>query len=130
MVGWTGESRWIKYAGYIGLFLAVWFLINLAGKMVSSFVRNSVLGSWDRVGGGLIGLVKGALIVSSFVVLLDAYLPSIAPPKDENSQVMPYVRQIGAYVRKAATWDLKGKVEEIKEAVGAGEGSSGEAGRK
>ena len=127
MVGWTGESRWIKYTGYIGLFFAVWFLISLAGKMVSSFVRNSILGSWDRVGGGFIGLVKGAFIVSAAVVMLDAYLPSIAPPKGENSRVMPYVRQIGTYLRKAATWDLKGKVGEIKKTMGGGEASSGGA---
>ncbi len=128
--GWMGESRWISYAGYIGLFIAVWFLIGLAGKMVSSFVQKSVRGAWDRIGGGLIGLVKGTLIVSSVVVLLDLYIPSIAPPSDEDSRVMPYVRQVGTYVRKAATWDLKGKVEEIKKAVGAGEGSSGGESRK
>ena len=130
MVGWTGESRWFAFAGYIGLFFAVWFLIGIAGKMVSSFVRNSIFGSWDRIGGGFIGLVKGTLIVSAAVVLLDAYLPSVAPPKGENSQVMPYVRQIGTYVRKAATWDLKEKVEEIKKSMGEGEKSSGGAERK
>lgn len=128
--GWTGESRWFSYAGYVGLFIAVWFLIGLAGKLISSLVQNSALGGWDRVGGGLIGLVKGGLIVSSVVVLLDLYIPAIPLPSNEESRVMPYVRQVGTYVREAATWDIKGKVEEIKNAVGAGEGSSEKNSRK
>lgn len=116
--GWTGELRWISYAGHIGLFLAVWISVNLVGKLVSSLAQNSALGPWNRMGGGAIGVVKGAIIISSVVVLLDIYAPpSFAPPKDENSLLMPYVREIGAVIKNAAAWDVQSKMEDLNKAV-------------
>ncbi len=126
--GWTGESRWVEYTAYVVLFAVVWFVISLAGRAISNFVRSSVLGSWDRVGGGLLGIVKGVFVISAAVVVLDVFAPSLAPPEGGNARVMPFIREIGAYIREAATWDVEGGVEKIKKTVGAGTGGENSGG--
>lgn len=117
--GWTGESGWLPFVGYAGLFIAVWLAINLFGKLVSTLAHKTSLGTWDRLSGGVIGIAKGAFIVSSVIVFLDVYAPSIAPPEDEDERVMPYMRQMGGFIRQTAIWDVEGHIEKIKEAVGA-----------
>ena len=111
---WAGESDWFAYTGHIVLFIGVWFAIRMLGHLASNLTKGSVFGPWDRFGGGLIGVAKGVLIISTVVVSMDEFAPAFAPSANADARVMPYIRQVGGYIREAATWE---RVEKIKEAM-------------
>jgi uncharacterized membrane protein required for colicin V production len=116
VVSWAGDTKWLAYAGYISLFIGVWFAVRMLGRLASNLAKHSLLGPWDRFGGGVIGVVKGVFIIATVVVSMDEFAPTIAPTAHEDERVMPYIRDVGGYIRNAATWE---RMEKIKEAVEA-----------
>jgi len=56
-------------AGFIGIFLGVWFVSAILRITVSQFVKAVGLGPLDRVIGAVFGFARGGLIVIALVVV-------------------------------------------------------------
>ncbi len=68
------QSPWLTVVAYLLVFLVVWGAIILLARRVRWLVRAMLLGSLDRLGGAVIGLLQAIVVVG---VLL--YLGSHAP---------------------------------------------------
>jgi membrane protein required for colicin V production len=63
-------SNNIKFIAYITTFLLAVVLVYLLGQFLSGLAKTAGLGLVNRLGGALLGIVKGLIIVSTFLLLL------------------------------------------------------------
>lgn len=69
----------------IALFVGIIFLFHFLGLLLQKVAHITILGSLDRIGGGLMGLLKGTLLVSLLLVII-LNLPFPGSYKDELKQ--------------------------------------------
>ena len=89
-----------EFVGFVLVFLVFLFGIRLIGMAVQKAIRSAdVLSALDRVLGGAIGLIKGALVVIIVMVPLELFPDTyrsvtkdsiIAPPLEELSTAMNF----------------------------------------
>jgi membrane protein required for colicin V production len=65
------HSRYIHIFTFIGIFVLVIILVNLFGRFLSKMVNATPLGFLNRLAGIFFGLLKGALILSVFLVIFN-----------------------------------------------------------
>ena len=84
--------------GFAVMFLAAFGAITLAGWLLSKLIKASPLDLADKLGGMVIGLLKGAVVISILLLLL-TFLPL---PKDVNQKLdrSGMIRSM----RKVAPW--------------------------
>ena len=100
---WLGkDSPWLGPGTQVAVFLAVWIGVNAAGRVLCFVARSGSLGPADRAGGGLLGTAKAVLLAAAALALLEAYAPDRLPGRDGGTRVLPYVLDVGAYLRRAA----------------------------
>jgi len=63
-------SNNIKFIAYITTFLLVVVLVYLLGQFLSGIAKTAGLGLVNRLGGAALGIVKGLIIVSAFLLFL------------------------------------------------------------
>lgn len=56
-------------AGFVGIFLGVWFVSAIVRLTLSQFIRAVGLGPLDRLMGALFGLARGLIIVLALVIV-------------------------------------------------------------
>ncbi len=96
---------------YAVLFLLSWFLIALAGAWIARGLHSGGLGGPDRLIGGALGLVKGALAV----LLLVWGITLLVPPDHallQRSRLVPYVQQAIRLMVEAAPTGFREKWQE------------------
>ncbi len=59
-----------RAVGFTVIFLASILLVHLIGWAVGRFLANSKLGFLNRMGGGLLGFLKGYIVISVLIVIL------------------------------------------------------------
>lgn len=79
-----------KVIGFVLIFGVCIVVALILGAIVGKFFKIAGLGWANRLGGGLIGFLKGFVIVAIIVVVLIAFLPSDSTFLD-NSVTLPYV---------------------------------------
>lgn len=96
---------------YALLFVLTWFLIALAGAWISRGLHSGGLGGPDRLIGGALGLLKGALAALVLVWGLSLVLP---PDHGlfKASRLVPYVQQASRLLMEAAPTSFRQKWEE------------------
>ena len=85
-------------AGFLTIFLAITILAGFAGRIARWAVRNSGLSFFDRLLGGVVGLVRGSMLVAVVLMSMTAFTP--ASRWLEGSQLAPYFLVVG----RAAIW--------------------------
>jgi membrane protein required for colicin V production len=65
-----------KVISFIAIFVACIICAHIIGGVVGKLFGISGLGFFNRIGGGLVGFLKGCLIVSLVVMVLIAFLPA------------------------------------------------------
>jgi membrane protein required for colicin V production len=102
---WLGEI-----GSFLIIFFAVMILAWLAGRLARWVMKEAGLTSVDRALGGLLGLVKGCLVVAIVLVAMAAFAP--AARWLPGSQLAPYFLVVG----RAAIWlapaELRHKFDE------------------
>ncbi|MGA1874274.1 MAG: CvpA family protein [bacterium] len=93
----TAQSwqRWLgpqtgSLVSFILLFLATYLIIILAGRLFRRIIKSFELSWLDHLGGGILGLVKGGILVC----LLVMFLVMILSPRNrlmQTSRLMPHV---------------------------------------
>jgi membrane protein required for colicin V production len=90
---WLGEI-----AGFLIIFLSVVILAGIAGRIVRWAVKEAGLSFFDRVLGGVFGLLRGCLAVSVVLMGMAAFTPTSRWL--DQSELAPYFLVVG----RAAIW--------------------------
>jgi membrane protein required for colicin V production len=105
------KSPWLgEIAAFVLIFVGVLLVAGIAGRTVRWAMKEAGLSFFDRVLGGLLGLLKGALFVSVILMGMTAFTPTSSWL--EGSELAPYFLVVG----RAAIWlapaQLRGKFYE------------------
>jgi membrane protein required for colicin V production len=94
-----GISNWSGEIGaFLAIFLGVMIVAGVLGKIVRWLVKEAGLSIVDRFFGGVLGLVRGCLLVSIVLVSMTAFTPTSRWL--QQSSLAPYFLVIG----RAAIW--------------------------
>src|SRR5712691_10832768 len=93
------KSEWLaEILGFLVIFFAVVLLFGIAGRVARWVMKEAGLSGFDRFLGGVLGLLKGGLMVAVILMGLTAFTPT--SKLLENSQLAPYFLVVG----RAAIW--------------------------
>ena len=71
------KSVWIgEIAGFLIIFFAVLILAGVAGRITRWMMKEAGLSTIDRILGGVLGLLKGVLVVSVVLTAMAAFAPA------------------------------------------------------
>jgi membrane protein required for colicin V production len=96
---------------FIAIFLACIILAHIIGWLVGKFVTTTGLGFLNRIGGGLLGFVKGCLIVCVAVMVLNAFLPADTG-FFKKSHTIKYIQCVTVLFKKVTHEDIEAKYDE------------------
>jgi membrane protein required for colicin V production len=96
---------------FIAIFLACIILAHIIGWLVGKFVTTTGLGFLNKIGGGLLGFVKGCLIVCVAVMVLNAFFPADTG-FFKKSHTIKYIQRVTALFKKVTHEDIKAKYDE------------------
>jgi membrane protein required for colicin V production len=102
LADWFGKFVKQPWLGDISAFLIIFFAVlliaALAGRLTRWMMKEAGLSALDRTLGGLLGLLKGSLVVAIVLVAMAAFAP--AARWLPGSQLAPYFMVVG----RAAVW--------------------------
>lgn len=122
--GLTGEADWVSPLAGPLVFLAAWALAAFLFRMAFRFFSSAHPGVLSRLGGGIIGCVKGACVVAAAVWGLDAYAPGTLP-EAKSDRILPYLRQMAASVGEMELSERAASIQEKLGGATAGDGLRG-----
>jgi membrane protein required for colicin V production len=103
--------------GYITVFAAVIATAALAGRIAAKFFKWVGLSWLDRLGGGILGLLRGGLISLVLVLVLSAFLPGDPPKLVVHSQIAPHILEGANLLSIATPADMKDQFRQTYEKV-------------
>ena len=93
------KSLWVgEIIGFLIIFIGVMILAGIAGRISRWIMKEAGLSFFDRVLGGLLGALKGGLIVAIVLMSMTAFTPTSRWL--EGSSMAPYFLVVG----RAAIW--------------------------
>jgi membrane protein required for colicin V production len=93
------QSQWVaQIFAFLLIFIGVMLLAGIAGRVTRWVMRLAGLSFFDRLLGGVLGLLRGVLVIAIVLVSMTAFAPSSGWL--ENSQFAPYFLVVG----RAAIW--------------------------
>lgn len=102
LADWFGphlKSPWLgEIAAFVIIFLAVVIVAGIVGRIVRWAMKEAGLSLFDRILGGLLGLLKGSLFVAVILMGMTAFTPT--SKWLEGSELAPYFLVVG----RAAIW--------------------------
>ncbi len=109
------DERYINIAAFIITFIAIVFIVQVAGKFLTKIADFAMLGLLNKIAGGLFGTLKVAVILGAILIFFERVNSSVGLIKNEtmeNSALYEPVKEIGAFVFSAV---LKGSDSEDEE---------------
>ena len=93
------SSHWaVDIGAYLAIFIGVMILAGILGKIVRWIVKEAGLSFVDRFFGGVLGLVRGCLLIAIVLLGMTAFTPTSRWL--QNSSLAPYFLVVG----RAAIW--------------------------
>ena len=93
------KNPWLaEILGFLIIFFAIVLIFGIAAKIARWIMKEAGLSGFDRFLGGVLGLLKGGLMVAVILMGLPAFQPT--SKLLENSQLAPYFLVVG----RAAIW--------------------------
>jgi membrane protein required for colicin V production len=93
------KSQWLsEILGFLIIFFAIVLLFGVAGRIARWVMKEAGLSGFDRFLGGVLGLLKGGLMVAVVLMGMTAFTPT--SKLLESSQLAPYFLVVG----RAAIW--------------------------
>jgi membrane protein required for colicin V production len=93
------KNDWLaEILGFLIIFFAILLLFGVAAKIARWVMKESGLSGLDRFLGGVLGLLKGGLMVAVILMGMTAFAP--ASKLLDNSKLAPYFLVVG----RAAIW--------------------------
>ena len=102
------SSRWLgEMVAFLAIFLGVMVLAGVLGKIVRWLVKEAGLNVFDRFLGGILGLVRGSLLIAIVLVGMTAFTPTSRWL--QNSSMAPYFLVVGRAAIWVAPAELRGE---------------------
>src|SRR5216683_6737526 len=93
------KNEWLAdIFGFLVIFFAIVLVFGIAGRIARWVMKEAGLSGFDRFLGGVLGLLKGGLMVAVVLMGMTAFTPT--SKMLENSQLAPYFLVVG----RAAIW--------------------------
>ena len=94
------KPQYLNTIAFVLTFIILVVLVNLIGRLVSKLVKSMNLGFFDKLGGFLFGIIKGVLLCSVLLMVLNNFqlLGVVKPEAKEKSRLYPYIEQTVPYV--------------------------------
>ncbi len=93
--------------GFVIMFMVVFLVITITGWLLSKIIKATPLDFADKIGGMVIGLIKGALIISILLLLLALLpLPKNVNKKLDRSGMIRSIRKVAPliYEKSKGLW--------------------------
>ena len=108
------NPKYLNTIAFVLTFIILVVLVNLIGRLVSKAIKSLSLGFFDKLLGFLFGMLKGVLLCSTFVLVLNnmQWMGVVKEEVRQNSYLYPYVEKTVPYIYKG--FDLvKGYAQEM-----------------
>jgi membrane protein required for colicin V production len=93
------SSQWLgEIVAFLAIFFGVMILAGILGKIVRWIMKEAGLSMVDRFFGGVLGLVRGCLLIAIVLVSMTAFTPTSKGL--QHSALAPYFLVVG----RAAIW--------------------------
>jgi len=93
------SSKWLgEIVAFLAIFFGVMILAGILGKIVRWIMKEAGLSMVDRFFGGVLGLVRGCLLIAIVLVSMTAFTPTSKGL--QHSALAPYFLVVG----RAAIW--------------------------
>jgi membrane protein required for colicin V production len=93
------SSPWLaQIVAFLAIFIGVMILAGICGKIVRWLMKEAGLSFVDRFFGGVLGLIRGCLLIAIVLVGMTAFTPTSRWL--QNSSLAPYFLVVG----RAAIW--------------------------
>lgn len=100
MSGWISNELLANIVGFGLIFIAVTLAIKLVGVWLQGVLRSAAkLSGFDRLMGGILGVVKGLFVLGVVMIPLD-FFPDMAAKVTRDSVLAPHLRQISSFLRQ------------------------------
>lgn len=108
------NPRYINTVAFILTFIILVILVNLLGNLVTKIVKSLKLGLANRIGGILFGGLKGILLCSLLMMVLNnlQLLGFVKPEIKEQSLLYPFVEKTVPYVYQGFDF-VKGTFQDL-----------------
>jgi membrane protein required for colicin V production len=117
--GVVSSPAYRNLLAFLIIFCAVVVVVNVLAIVIKYLLKIVFLGWLDRLGGVVLGFVKGALIVAVIFLALTAFLPK-GTPLIRDSLTAPYVALASEKLATVVSSDIKrefaAKLDELKKA--------------
>jgi membrane protein required for colicin V production len=102
------KSVWLgEIAGFLIIFLAVMIVAGMAGRIARWIMKEVGLSFFDRLLGGLLGVLRGCLVVAVVLVSMAAFTPTSRALA--GSSLAPYFLVVGRAAIWVAPAELRGR---------------------
>ena len=108
------KPQYLNTIAFVLTFIILVVLVNLIGRLISKAIKSMNLGFFDKLGGFIFGAIKGVLLCSTFVLVLNnlQWTGIIKEEVRQQSFLYTYVEKTVPYLYKG--FDLvKGYAEEL-----------------
>ena len=94
------DPNYLNTIAFVLTFIILVVLVNLIGRLISKAIKSLNLGFFDKLGGFLFGIIKGVLLCSVLLMVLNNFqlLGVLKPEVKEKSKLYPYIEQTVPYV--------------------------------
>ena len=94
------NPKYLNTIAFVLTFIILVVVVNLIGKLVSKAIESMNLGFFDKLGGFLFGIIKGVLLCSVLLMVLNNFqlLGVVKSEVKEKSKLYPYIEQTVPYV--------------------------------
>jgi membrane protein required for colicin V production len=100
-----------RIMSFVTIFLASILVAHLIGWGVGRLLAISRLGFFNRIGGGLLGFLKGCIIVCVMVMVLTTFLPGYTSLFKKSSTIK-YILPLTAALKKVTHDEIKARYNE------------------
>jgi membrane protein required for colicin V production len=102
------KSPWLcDIAGFLIIFMAVMIVAGMAGRLTRWMMKEAGLSLFDRFLGGVLGLLRGCLVVAVVLVSMAAFTPTSRWLA--GSELAPYFLVVGRAAIWVAPSELRGR---------------------
>lgn len=119
------DPKFLNTVAFVLTFVLLVVLVNIIGRLLTKAVKAMNLHFWNKLGGAIIGLAKGLLLCSTFVLVFNnlQWLGVIKEEVKKESFLYPYVEKTVPYLYKG--FDLvKGYAKDLQKEEEEPSGSS------
>ena len=109
---WVSSRLVANFLGFMLVFLAIILLGSIVARTMTKMFKWIGLGWFNRLMGGVFGLLRGALVATVLLMVFMAFAPGNPPKSVYDSSISPYLMEFADVISAVAPDDLRGKFKD------------------